>query len=40
MQGPICGGAAPRRYAGYFRFVPIVSGRGAELVLTNVDHVG
>jgi hypothetical protein len=34
MQGPTCGGAASRRYAGYFRFVLVVSGRGAELVPT------
>ena len=23
MQGPTCGGAASRRHAGYFRFVPV-----------------
>lgn len=32
-EGPICCGVAPRRYAGYFRFVLVVSGLGAELVL-------
>jgi len=38
-RGLDLGRVAPKRDAGYSRFVPVVSGRGAELVLTPW-HVG